>query len=256
MQGACRVWGMLALGQRVGILKKVQLDDVIESTSTKQRKGAARDGVRITKKCTPVYALPSASKASGKHPASEAETIALGIASETFEVTRTATAQLRNLVQHANAIHFHKELKEICCDDGYEAMIVVQAALGTLHENLDGWAMAKGEYIGPHICRKFLMLVALHFEFKNDTRDPPSWPKTSEALNFLEQGSPDHMGHLKQALPSFASGRLAWAILKGVNLSPLEVTMWLSFWCYATTQYPNIAQWLQEADRSPGHFFS
>jgi len=226
IQGAIRFFGMVAVGQRLGVLVKAEEQ---ESAPKKRRKSEGPS--RIT----------------------------LGLQGATFMVVRTTTHQAQDLVKHAGQRWFHPQLQTLRSGngDGLEAMRATMTVLDDLHAKLNGWAGAGGTYLAPHINRKFIMLLSTHFKFLDDIQDPAAWPRSSEALASMEHGAPDAKRHLDQQLPTFASGRNAWPILVGLGCPPLSVTLWLCFYGYAVKQHVGLLPWLEDADKSSGsHFYN
>ena len=227
IQGASRFFGMAAVGQRFGVLVKTEG----ESGFRKRRK----------------FKGP---------PSGNGPEITLGLGEDTFMVVRTTTRQAQKLVKHAGSQKLVK-LVARCQADGQQAMRAVISALDDLHANLDGWAATGGNYIAPHIKRKFIMLLSRQFEFQDDIQNPACWPRNIEGLKAMAHGAPDVKGHFDEQVPSFARGRLAWAIVIGLECPPLSMTMWLCFYGYVVAQHAELLPWLEDADKSPGsHFYN
>ena len=234
IQGASRFFGMAAVGQRLGVLVKV---DVESPPKKRQRIQSSDDGQNL---------------------------ITLGLRGERFRVVRTTTQPAQELIRHADIISrelgWHSLMQNLQdpAADGQEVISEISAVLDDLHAKLGGWANVSGKYVCEHIKRKFIMLLTTHFQFRNDINGPAQWPQSfPKNLDVMLHAAPDAKDLLQAQLPSFAKGRHTWGLICGLGCPPLSLTLWLCFYGYVVKKKPRLLQWLEEVDKSPGpHFYN
>ena len=222
-QGMCRVFGVLALGLRLGLLKP--------APSLKRARGDR---------------VPKSSRAG--------DTVCLGKLSKMFVVTRGETPQLTELVQHARSFTW----PVVSGSARFEARNALTAAMSLhdevkrLHERLGGWAIVGAGYVSQHIQRKLHLLLPGRVPACRCLETTAGWPKTDESLKFWRTLSPDVNGYLSPSvLPSFLHNNKLWSVIGGLSEDPRYTHMWLCLFGNAIGQVPGARAWLTLADTSP-----